>query len=470
MLVTRAKVPESGLSVISLLDISERSAMERELAYRANHDLLTGLANKALVATRLMAAMQEVHESGGMVGVLLIDLDRFKQVNDSFGHSLGDKLLRQAAERLTYLARQDDCVARTGGDEFVIVVGKAQGKIQLEALANNVLHSLNRCFYVDEYSIYLSASIGIACYPGDGTTVEALMQSADLAMYRAKAKGKNTHTFFTEDLTVAANDRMALETELFRAMDSAAFEVHYQPKIDIANGAVAGCEALVRWKRADGMWIPPSVFIPLAEETGLVRRLDMYVLRKACRQQREWREQGLGNVHMAVNMSGRSIIAETFVDDVLDVLGREDVRPEHLGIEITETAFMSNMAEASRGIAALSEQGIQIYLDDFGTGYSSLYYLHTMPIASLKIDKSFIDGINAPLNASNELVKTVLTLASGLGMATVAEGVETREQIDFLVENGCSAIQGYIFSQALSGSDFATYLKGSAESIAAVMA
>jgi len=212
------------------------------------------------------------------------------------------------------------------------------------------------------------------------------------------------------------------------------------------------------------------VFIPLAEETGLVRRLDMYVLRKACRQQREWREQGLGNVHMAVNMSGRSIIAETFVDDVLDVLGREDVRPEHLGIEITETAFMSNMAEASRGIAALSEQGIQIYLDDFGTGYSSLYYLHTMPIASLKIDKSFIDGINAPLNASNELVKTVLTLASGLGMATVAEGVETREQIDFLAENGCSAIQGYIFSQALSGSDFATYLKGSAESIAAVMA
>ena len=470
VLVTRAKVPESGLSVVSLLDISERSAMERELAYRANHDLLTGLANKALVATRLMAAMQEVHESGGMVGLLLIDLDRFKQVNDSFGHSLGDKLLRQAAERLTYLARQDDCVARTGGDEFVVVVGKAQGKIQLEALANNVLHSLNRCFYVDEYSIYLSASIGIACYPGDGTTVEALMQSADLAMYRAKAKGKNTHTFFTEDLTVAANDRMALETELFRAMDSAAFEVHYQPKIDIANGTVAGCEALVRWKRADGTWISPPVFIPLAEETGLVRRLDMYVLRKACRQQREWREQGLGNVHMSVNMSGRSIIAETFVEDVLDVLSREDVRPEHMGMEITETAFMSNMAEASRAIAALSEQGIQIYLDDFGTGYSSLYYLHTMPIASLKIDKSFIDGIDAPLNASNELVKTVLTLASGLGMSTVAEGVETREQLDFLANNGCGIVQGYIFSQALSGSDFAAYLQSSAESIAAVMA
>lgn len=468
VLVTRAKVPDSGLSVISLLDISERSAMERELAYRANHDLLTGLANKALAATRLMAAMQDVYESGGMVGVLLIDLDRFKQVNDSFGHSLGDKLLRQAAERLTYLARQDDCVARTGGDEFVIVAAKAQGKIQLEALAKNVLHSLNRCFYVDDYSIYLSASIGIACYPGDGATVETLMQSADLAMYRAKAKGKNTHIFFTEDLTVAANERMELETELFRAMDSAAFEVHYQPKIDIARGVVAGCEVLVRWERADGSWIPPAEFIPLAEETGLVRRLDMFVLRKACRQQREWREQGLGDVHVAVNMSGRSIISETFVDDVLEVLGREDMRPGHLGIEITETSFMSNMAEASRAIAALSEQGIQIYLDDFGTGYSSLYYLHTMPIASLKIDKSFIDGINAPLNASNELVKTVLTLASGLGMATVAEGVETREQLDFLAENGCSVIQGYIFSQALSGSDFADYLKNSAEKIAAI--
>lgn len=468
VLVTQAKVADSGLSVISLLDISERSAMERELAYRANHDLLTGLANKSLASARLMAAMRNVHESGGMVGVLLIDLDRFKQVNDSFGHSLGDKLLRQAAERLTCLARQDDCVARTGGDEFVVVAGKAQGKIQLEALANNVLHTLSRCFDVDEYSIYLSASIGIACYPGDGDSVETLMQRADLAMYKAKARGKSTYTFFTDDLTIAANNRMALETELFRAMDSAAFDVHYQPKIDIASGTVTGCEALVRWQRPDGTWIPPTVFIPLAEETGLVRRLDLFVLRKACRQQREWRDQGLGNIRMAVNMSGRSIIAETFVDDVLGVLRQEGMRPDHIGIEITETAFMSNMTEASQAIAALSEQGLQIYLDDFGTGYSSLYYLHTMPIASLKIDKSFIDGINAPSNASNELVKTVLTLASGLGMATVAEGVETRGQLDFLTENGCTVIQGYIFSRALSGSDFAAYLRGSAGSGAAV--
>ena len=470
VLVTRAKIPDSGLSVISLLDISERTAMERELAYRANHDMLTGLANKSLVATRLMAAMQDVHETGGVVGVLLIDLDRFKQVNDSFGHSLGDKLLRQAAERLTYLARQDDCVARTGGDEFVIIADTTHGKNQLEALAKNIQHSLNRCFYVEEYSIYLSASIGIACYPGDGDSVEALMQSADLAMYRAKAKGKNTHIFFTEDLTVAANDRMALETALFRAMDSASFEVHFQPKVNIVSGTVAGCEALVRWKRPDGEWIPPSVFIPLAEETGLVRRLDMFVLRRACIQQRQWREQGLGNVHVAVNMSGRSIINETFVDDVLGVLRREGTDPKQIGIEITETAFMSNMAEASRAISALSEQGVQIYLDDFGTGYSSLYYLHTLPIASLKIDKSFIDAINAPFNASNELVRTVLTLAAGLGMSTVAEGVETVEQLQFLTENGCSTIQGYIFSFALCGSDFAAYLANSSEQIASVTA
>lgn len=469
VLVTLARIPDSGLSVISLLDISERSAMEKELAYRANHDLLTGLANKSLAEEKLLEALREASITGDMVGVLLIDLDRFKQVNDSFGHSLGDKLLRQAAERLTYLARQEDCVARTGGDEFVIVAGRVHSTTQIEALAKNVLCSLNRCFYVDEYSIYLSASIGIASYPDNGGTMEALLQSADLAMYRAKAKGKNTYAFFTEDLTVAANDRMALETEMFRAMDSAAFDVYYQPKINIAHKTLAGCEALVRWKRADGSWISPAVFIPLAEETGLVRRLDMYVLRRACRQQREWEQQGLGSVRVAVNMSGRSIIAESFVDDVLDVLGREDVRPEHIGIEITETAFMSNMAEASRAIAALSEQGIKIYLDDFGTGYSSLYYLHTLPIASLKIDKSFIDGINAPANASNEMVKTVLTLAAGLGMATVAEGVETREQAEFLEENGCKVIQGYLFSQAISGGDFAQYLKDSRRLIAAAL-
>ena len=470
VLVTLARIPDSGLSVISLLDITERSAMEKELAYRANHDLLTGLANKSLAEEKLLSALREAGISGGMVGVLLIDLDRFKQVNDSFGHSLGDKLLRQAAERLTYLARQEDCVARTGGDEFVIIAGRVHSKYQIEALAKNVLCALNRCFYVDEYSIYLSASIGIACYPDNGGTMEALLQSADLAMYRAKAKGKNTYAFFTDDLTVAANDRMALETEMFRAMDSAAFDVYYQPKINIVHKSLAGCEALVRWKRADGSWISPAVFIPLAEETGLVRRLDMYVLRRACRQQREWEAQGLGSVRVAVNMSGRSIIAESFVDDVLNVLGREDVRPEHIGIEITETAFMSNMGEASRAIAALSEQGIKIYLDDFGTGYSSLYYLHTLPIASLKIDKSFIDGINAPANASNEMVKTILTLASGLGMATVAEGVETREQAEFLAENGCKVIQGYLFSQAISGSDFAEYLKVSQARIAAALA
>ena len=329
---------------------------------------------------------------------------------------------------------------------------------------------MNRCFYVEEYSIYLSASIGIACYPDNGGTMEALLQSADLAMYRAKARGKNTYAVFTEDLTIAANDRMALETELFRAMDSAAFEVHYQPKINIADRTLEGCEALVRWKRENGNQISPAVFIPLAEETGLIRRLDMFVLRRACMQQRQWQAQGLGNVRVAVNMSARSIVAETFVKDVLDVLTREGVRPEHLGVEITETAFMSNMIEASRAIAALSEQGVKIYLDDFGTGYSSLYYLHSLPIASLKIDKSFIDGINIPANSTNELVRTILALAAGLGMATVAEGVETREQAEFLEENGCTVIQGYLFSPALEGESFAAFLRTYADRIAEALA
>lgn len=466
VIVTCARIPNSGLAVISLLDISERSIMEKELAYRANHDLLTGLANKVFAEAQLQTSMRAARANGAMGGVLFIDLDRFKQVNDSFGHSLGDKLLRQAAERLARLARKEDCVARTGGDEFLIVAGGVATRNQLEAMAKNALLALNRCFYVEEYSIYLSASIGIACFPDDGDSVEALVQSADLAMYRSKEKGKNTYTFFTEDLTTAVSDRMALETELFRAMDNDAFEVHYQPKINVVSGVVEGCEALLRWQKP--RVVPPSVFVPLAEEIGLVRRLDMFVLRTACRQWRTWSARGCA-VPLAVNMSGRSIVGESFAADVLEMLEREDVPPGSLGIEITETAFMANLAEAASAIAALHEKGVRIYLDDFGTGYSSLYYLHTMPIACLKIDKKFIDGINAPANATNELVKTVVTLAASLGKGTVAEGVETREQLAFLMENGCSVVQGHIFSPALSEADFLAFLLEQRARIAAVL-
>ena len=466
VIVTSARIPNSGLAVISLLDISERSAMERELAYRANHDLLTGLANKIFAEAQLKIAMRDARATGAMGGVLFIDLDRFKQVNDSFGHSLGDKLLRQAAERLARIVRKEDCVARTGGDEFLIVAEKASGRGELEAMAKNALLALNRCFYIEEYSIYLSASIGIACFPDDGASVEALVQSADLAMYRSKEKGKNTYTFFTENMTEAVSDRMALETELFKAVDDDGFEVHYQPKVNVVTGFVEGCEALLRWRKPKE--VPPSVFVPLAEEIGLVRRLDMFVLRTACRQWRAWNSMGYA-VPLAVNMSGRSIVSESFAAEVLGMLERENMPPGSLGIEITETAFMANLAEAASAISLLHEQGVQIYLDDFGTGYSSLYYLHTMPIACLKIDKKFIDGINAPANASNELVKTVLTLAASLGKATVAEGVETREQLDFLMENGCAVIQGYIFSKALSREDASAFLQEQQERIAAVL-
>ena len=470
VLVSHAIVPDSGLSIVSLLDISDRKAMEDELSYRANHDLLTGLANKTLLDERLREAMGLARNNGRMVGLLLIDLDRFKQVNDSFGHSLGDKLLRQASERLTYLARKDDCVARTGGDEFIVMTGDVSDRTQLEYMAKNIMYSLNRCFYIEDYSIYLSASIGIACFPDDGDTTETLMQSADLAMYQSKDRGKNTYTFFAEDFNVAVNSRMALETALFKAMEENALEVYFQPKVDVSSAKVVGCEALVRWKNEKGVYVPPSVFIPLAEETGLVKRLDMFVLHNACRQLRAWEDAGCNaDVHLAVNMSARSILSDGFMEEITEILRRERVTPEQIGVEITETAFMSDLTQASSIISKLSDAGIRIFLDDFGTGYSSLYYLHTMPIACLKIDKRFIDGINAEEGNSDELVKTIITLAEGLGMTTVAEGVETREQLDFLRANGCSVIQGYIFSPALSGADFAAFLADQQKRIVSVL-
>jgi diguanylate cyclase (GGDEF)-like protein/PAS domain S-box-containing protein len=459
---------DGGRCILSLLDISERKDMETELAYRADHDMLTGLPNKRLLTERLEKAMAAARGTGRMVGVLLVDLDRFKGVNDSFGHTLGDKLLRQAAGRLSALMKLDDCVARTGGDEFLFAVSDVTDRSQLEDLARSIRTSLNRCFYVEDNSIYLGASIGITCFPADGENAETLLRNADLAMYRSKERGKNAYTFFTNELNIDVTSKMTLETALFKAVENEALEAYYQPKVDIVSGRVAGCEALVRWRRED-KFVPPPAFIPLAEETGLVTRLDMFMLRSACRQIRVWMEKGCEPVPVAVNMSARTIQSEGFVEKVRRILREEDMRPDQVDLEITETGLMSDLHAASGIISQLSNAGIRIFLDDFGTGYSSLQYLHSMPIACLKIDKKFIDDLNAPEGDSRELVTTIIALATGLGMSTVAEGVERKEQLDFLAENGCRVIQGHIFSKALSGAEFAEFLLHQKERIDAVL-
>ena len=451
---------------LALLQHAQRRFIRDEMAYRAGHDSLTGLPNKGLFLERLRETAETVQKEKTCLGVLFIDLDRFKAANDSYGHAQGDNLLREAAERLQ--ARfTGGCVARPGGDAFLVAIAAAN-KNQIEAQARNILASLSKPFVIKGDKLHLGASIGVALFPGDGENAETLVHRAELAMYDAKEKGRNTVSFFVEAMDVAASRKMEMETALYRAVDEETLTVHYQPKINVATTDVAGCEALVRWQTGDGKWVPPPAFIPLAEEIGLVERIDMFVLRSACRQVNAWARDGSGAVPVAVNMSARSILSEGFADKVIRTLQEEGTPPSLIDVEITETSIMTDLDTANAAIARLHEAGIRIALDDFGTGYSSMQFLYSMPIACLKIDKRFIDGIAAANGDSKALVKGMLALASNLGMDTVAEGVEDLGQLSFLSANHCNIIQGYLFSRPLNGADCGEFLRNRRARIVAV--
>ena len=449
-----------------LLHKAEIRVMQREVAYRTGHDSLTGLVNKTLLPERLANFISRVRPEGLITAIFYIDLNRFKIVNDSYGHDQGDILLRAAAFRLRNLSG-NGVVARTGGDKFLIV-SACTDLDEVAQFAERVLDVLHEPFLIKgNTEVHVGASIGVSCAPNDGEDPRLLIHRAELAMHQSKMINEDDFAFFSLEMEEAATKKLQMESALYNALENKSLLVFYQPKINILARDVAGCEALVRWKK-DDKFIPPPVFIPLAEECGLVTDVDMFVLRGACRQVKHWDEEGIA-VPVAVNMSAHSILSDGFAAHVQQILREEAVPFSLIELEITESCFMNNLEQALAAITELSEAGIHIALDDFGTGYSSLKYLSAMPISCLKIDKSFVDDIFSGKEAAQPLVKSIISLAASLGMKTVSEGVEDKDQLAFLVGNGSHIIQGYLFSKPLSAADCSEFLRNRKSHIAQVM-
>lgn len=451
------------VSGITFLVSMQRRFMKKEEARRKAKDDLTGLLSMTGFQEALACYLKTARQEALYVAVLCLNLDRFRDVNNSYGHAEGDKLLKEVARRLC-TPPLAPYTARSKGDTFWLA-GSGTDKNTLMAQSEGLLIALGTPFAVQKNTLHLGASVGLALYPIDGTDVNDLLRRADLALHNAKEQGGGTVACFSAELEEAATRRIRLEAELHKAVEENALTVYYQPKVDTVRQDVDGCEALIRWQSRDGKWVPPPIFIPLAEASGLVTRIDMFVLRSACRQILAWDRDGSGAVPVAVNMSARSILSDGFANEVLRILREEGTPPSLIHLEITETCLMTDVTTASQVITRLHNAGIRIALDDFGTGYSSMQFLYAMPIATIKIDKRFIDGVTTSEGARS-LVLGILALATDLGMNTVAEGVEDRHQLAFLTQHRCHIIQGYLFSRPLSGADCGEFLRHRQQRIA----
>lgn len=456
-LLTVGMIPDSGISVASIEDITERKLAEEQLRHQAFHDGLTSLPNRQLLLDRLERSVESARREGHEVAVLLMDLDRFKDINDSLGHSAGDRLLKLVATRLDAAVRRSDTVARLGGDEFVLVVDGPANRDAAAQVARHILDCLAQPFDLDGQSLHVRLSVGVALFPVHGETPELLLKNADLAMYRAKEGGRNTFAFFTKELNDQVVQRLAVESGLRRALSTGGIEVFYQPKVLQPGNVIAGAEALVRWRRDDGSLVPPADFIPVAENTGLIMPLSDLVLRTACRQAMEWRTGAHKNFVMAVNLSPRQFLQPGLTERIRAIIKETGVPPQALEFEITENLLLDNRPETLETLSTLREMGASVVLDDFGKEYSSLSYIKKLPIQAIKIDRSFIDGLPEDEDDAS-IVKSVLSLAQGLELRVVAEGVETRAQLDFLVALGCREFQGYLFGKPVPALDMTALL------------
>lgn len=428
-------------------DISELHEKEQRIRHQAYHDALTGLPNRTLLLDRLNHFIGAAERGAVNVAVLFLDLDRFKVVNDSLGHDVGDELLRAVASRLKGSLRRADTVARLGGDEFVVLCAAWQNPSDVAQVGEKVLELLKEPFVVAGHLLHVGASVGIALYPADGGDAHALLKNADTAMYAVKEEGRDGYRFFDASMNEQAMERLTLENSLRQAVERKEFELFYQPKVLLVTGRMVGMEALIRWQSANGM-VPPDRFIPLAEETGLVVPLGEWVLREACRQVRAWRDAGLEPGAVAVNVSARQLGQPDFADRVAAIFKEERVDPDDIDLEITETAIMRDPDRAAAQLAQLAGNGVRIVLDDFGVGHSSLGYLKRLPISVLKMDRSFISDVIGNHDAA-ALARGIVRLTKALGIQVVAEGVETTEQADFLRTCGCDLAQGYLYSRPL---------------------
>ncbi|MBI4996734.1 MAG: EAL domain-containing protein [Rhodocyclales bacterium] len=439
-------------------DITERKDYEGQLEYQAGHDALTRLANRNLLADRLEQAIARAKRYKSMVAVMLLDLDRFKLVNDGLGHDVGDALLSIIAQRLTACVRSIDTVARLGGDEFVVVMTELDSELDVAPTARKLLGLVSQPMTIAEREIVATASLGIALYPKDAEHASALLRNADVAMYRAKELGRNSMQFYTAALNASTLARLELDTALRRALERDEFVLYYQPKVELQRGQVIGAEALIRWHHPQLGMVAPGDFIPIAEETGLIGPIGEWALDHAVAQLKAWQGEGLPNVCLAVNLSARQFQQENLAKVVAQALRLHDIDAQYLELEVTESAVMQDPAKTVDTLRELKRIGVHLALDDFGTGYSSLNYLKRFPIDSLKIDQSFVRDITTdPDDAAIAL--TVITLAHSLKLRVVAEGVETEAQLSILRRHRCDEIQGYYFSRPLPADAFAALLR-----------
>lgn len=454
-------------AVILLEDVSDRIRAEEKLRenekrlnHLAFHDSLTNLPNRLLFHNRLIQAMSLAKRKNQRIGLLFLDLDRFKNINDSLGHQAGDELLRKVALRLKNCLRECDTIARLGGDEFVIIVQELQDIRDLAAVAQKVLLHLPKGIRIKEDLLFPTASIGIAVYPDNGRDVEELMKNADVALYRAKEQGRNTYQFYEREMNARAYELLLLEGNLRQALDQQQFVLYYQPQIDLRSGKTTGFETLLRWEHPVKGMVAPSDFIPLAEETGLIVPIGEWVLYQACCQAQSWHAQGFRDLRMAVNISPRQFKQPGFVNTVARILRRTDLDPRLLELEITENVLMENSEEAARVLQQLRDMGLSLAVDDFGTGFSSLRYLQQFPIDRLKIDQSFVQGISSE-RQDTSLAAAIIALAQNMKLGVIAEGIETMFQLDFLQQRRCDQGQGFLFSRPLPTEAACQYLRRS---------
>ena len=443
--------------VFALSDISETFGLNQKMAYLATHDPLTGLPNRSLLEDRLKQIISYANRKSNFFAVLFVDLDGFKKINDCLGHAVGDQVLKEISSRLCKEIRENDSVARWGGDEFIILLTDLMSEEVVTRITEKIVANLQPPIYIDEHKLFVTPSIGISIYPKDGFKPEILITRADAAMFKAKEKGRNNFCFFSKELNQKAKDRLILEKEMHHALEQGEFEVFYQPQINLKTCRIVGVEALLRWNHNSKGFIMPDVFIPIAEEVGLINPIGEWVLDSVCRQMTVWQQSGFVKIKTAVNLSPRQFLQADLCHEIKKIIVKHALNPKFVDLEITESLMIKDVDRICEILHNIKALGVSIAVDDFGTGYSSLSFLKRFPIDQLKIDKSFISQLTTNSDDAN-IAKALISLAHNMDMLVVAEGIENWEQLKFLNEKHCDIGQGYLFSRPLSAKDMTVLL------------
>lgn len=439
-------------------DITEAKHSQNRLQELVNHDPLTGLPNRRLFTELLEHAIKRAEREQHQIALLFVDLDRFKSINDSLGHQVGDKLLYEVSKRIHQTVRDSDVVARLGGDEFLVMMDDIGTSEDAALVAQKIIYALQIEFHIDGKEIFIGASVGISIFPKDGNDVEGLIKAADIAMYQIKNRGKNNYCFYSEELSKNAVERFTLESELRHALARKQFEVHYQPQISLLTGEIIGAEALIRWRHPTLGMVSPARFIPIAEETGLIVQIGEWILREAAKQAMAWINEGYTMQWVSVNVSGIQIMRSNFYDTVYGILIETDCKPQIIELEITESTVMQNTEFVIDTFNNIKQLGVRVAIDDFGTGYSSLSNLKRLPLSKIKIDQSFVRGLPDDLNDA-AITNTINAMARNLGFSVIAEGVETSAQAEFLKNMGCEEAQGYLYGKPIDATEFTKMLE-----------